>query len=157
MLLFLTYTVLSQAVLLELRFIHNNRIGRNFEPCSWDVKLLSCFPIKAVAVKRHPKVRLSPWRTGAEKYPLQSVDPRSHLICTPPRRATPPCSPLFLVTGGYAPHLRRLIRTPVQGGYPRYHSTLSPPRGLLTPRFKRFPATRILPITSCVCSVWYLA
>ena len=39
------------------------------------------------------------------------------------------------MTGGYGPHLRRLIRTPVQGGYPRYHSILSPPRraSLLVP------------------------
>ena len=29
--------------------------------------------------------------------------------------------------------------------------------GPLTPRFKRFPATRISPITFCVFSVWYLA
>ena len=29
--------------------------------------------------------------------------------------------------------------------------------GPLTPRFKRFSATRILPITFCVCSAWYPA
>ena len=47
----------------------------------------------------------------------------------------------------------RLSRTPVQGGYPQYHSILFPPRvqgvspGPLTPRFKCLPATNILPIT----------
>ena len=43
--------------------------------------------------------------------------------------------PLSSCTGGYGPHPRRLIRTPVQGGYPRYHSILSPPRraSLLVP------------------------
>ena len=62
------------------------------------------------------------------------------------------------LTGGYGRHPRILI----QGGYTWYHSILSPPQegsspGPLTLRFKRFPATRILPITFCVFSVWYLA
>ena len=80
-------------------------------------------------------VRLSPWRWVQEKYQLQGVDPWSHLICTPPRRASPPGSPQFLVTGAYGPQPQTLIRTPVHGGYPRYHLILSPPRrtSLLVP------------------------
>ena len=102
--------------------------------------------------------KAQPLETGPEKYPLQGVDPRSHLICTPPRRATPPGSPQFLVTGGYGPHPRGLIWTPVQGGYHWYHFNLvSPPQkglspGPLIPIVKCFPATRILPITF-VCFV----
>ena len=96
------------------------------------MELLSCFPIKGVVqplAGLYPTVRLSPWRQ------VRKNTPRFHPICTPPRRATPPSSPEFLVTGGYGPHPRRLIRTPVQGGYPRYHSILSPPRraSLLVP------------------------
>ena len=55
------------------------------------------------------------------------MDPRSHLICTPPRMDHPSWFPLVPSTGGYGPHPRRLIRTPVQGDYPRYHSITSPP------------------------------
>ena len=79
--------------------------------------------------------KAQPSETGPGKYPLQGVDPESHLMCTPPRRATPPGPPQFIVTGGYGPHPRRLIGTPVRGGYPRYHSILSPPRraSLLVP------------------------
>ena len=163
MLLFLTYTVLSQAVLLQLRFIHNSVffplptpptppphlcsawnlcLARSIIPYAhyifsttrtyikqiiilflyiyicifqsfilWyyprshsSIRFLGCettvlLPNKSSGSEvqplatLYPKVRLSPWRTGPEKYPLQGVDPRSHLICTPPRRATPPCSP----------------------------------------------------------------
>ena len=90
--------------------------------------------------------------TGPEKYPLQGVDLRSHLICTPPRMGHPSWFPLVPSTGGYGPHPRRLIRTPVQGDYPRYHSITSLPRkgfspGPLTPRVKRFPATRSCPLS----------
>ena len=96
--------------------------------------------------------KAQPLETGPEKHPLQGVDPQFHLICTPPRMATPPGSPQFLVTGGYGPHPRRLIWTPVQGGYHWYHLILSPPQegfspGPLTPIVKCFPATRILPVT----------
>ena len=35
----------------------------------------------------YPTVRLNPWRQVRKKYPFQGVDPRSHLICTPPRRS----------------------------------------------------------------------
>ena len=132
---------------------------------SGDVELLSCFPIKGVAGTTpgftFPHSKAQPLETGPEKYPFQCMDPRSHLICTPHRRVTPPGSPQFLVTGGYGPHPRRLIRTPVQGGYPRYHSILSPPRraSLLVPLSLDLSAS--LPPEFCplpfVCSVWYLA
>ena len=68
------------------------------------------------------------------------------------------------MTGGYGPHPQRLIRTPVQGGYPQYHLIFSPPQegfspGPLTPRFKRFPATRILPLpfVCFLCGTWHIA
>ena len=42
----------------------------------------------------YPTVRLSPWRQVRKNiHSAQGVDPRSHLICTLPRRATPPGSP----------------------------------------------------------------
>ena len=41
----------------------------------------------------YPTVRLSLWRQVWKKCPLQGLDPRSHLISTPPRMATPPGSP----------------------------------------------------------------
>ena len=109
----------------------------------------------------YPRVRLSPWRQVRKKYPLQGVDPRSHLICTPPRRATPPGSPQFLYWGiwasppetdqdscpGWLPLVPLDLVSPQEGFSP----------GPLTPRFKGFPATRILRITFCVFSAWYLA
>ena len=57
--------------------------------------------------------------------------------------------PLSSCTGGYGPHPRRLIRTPVQGGYPRYHSILSPPRraSLLVPLSLDLSAS--LPLEFC--------
>ena len=105
-------------------------------------------------------VRLSPWRWVQEKYPLQGVDPRSHLICTLPRRATPPGSPQFLVSGAYGPHPQKTDQDPCPGWLPPVPLDLVSPKkdvspGPLAPRFKHFPATRILPITFCVFSVWY--
>ena len=91
--------------------------------------------------------KAQPLETGLEKYPLQGVDPRSHLICTPPRRATPPGSPQFLYWGiwasppetdqdscpGWLPLVPLDLVSPQEGF----------PPGPLTPRFKCFPATRI--------------
>ena len=107
--------------------------------------------------------KAQPLETAPEKYPLQGVDPRSYLICTPPcRRATPPGSPQFLVTGGYGPHPRRPIRTPVKGGYPRYHSILSPPRraSLLVPLPLELSASLPpefcpLPFVCFLCGSWH--
>ena len=104
----------------------------------------------------YPTVRLSPWRQVRKKYPLQGVDPRSHLICTPPRRATPPGSPQFLYWGiwasppetdqdscpGWLPPVPLDLVSPQEGFSP----------GPLTPRFKGFPATRISRIAFCVFS-----
>ena len=112
----------------------------------------------------YPTVRLSPWRQVRKKYSLQGVNPQSHLIFTPPRRATPPGSPSFLVTGGYGPHPRRLIRTPIQGGYSRYHSILSPPRRAshLVPlpldlRASLPPEFRALPFVCFLSGTWHRA
>ena len=112
----------------------------------------------------YPTVRLSPWRQVRKKNPLQGVDPWSHLICTPPRRATPPGSPQFLVTGRYGPHPRRLMRTPVQGGYSRYHSILSLPRraSLLVPlpldlRASLPPKFCALLFVCFLCGTWHRA
>ena len=71
------------------------------------------------------------------KSPLKQTTPLQ--ICSAPFLNSPEWSvlhpggppllvPLSSCTGGYGPHPRRLIRTPVQGDYPRYHSILSPPR-----------------------------
>ena len=83
----------------------------------------------------YPTIMLSPLRQVRKKYPLQGVDPRSHLICTLPRMGHPSWFPLVPSTGGYGPQPRRLIRTPVQGDYPWYHLITSPPRraSLLVP------------------------
>ena len=126
-------------------FLSSKRSGREVQPLA----------------ALYPTVRLSPWRQVRKKYPLQGVDPRSHLICTPPRRATPPGSPQFLYWGiwasppetdqdscpGWLPPVPLDLVSPQEGFSP----------GPLTPRFKGFPATRILRITFCVFSVWYLA
>ena len=107
-------------------------------------------------------VRLSPWRQVRKKYSLQGVDPWSHLICTSPRRATPPGS--LLVPSDWAiwaspPETDQdscpgwLLPVPLDLVSPQ--EGFSP--GPLTPRFKGFPATRILRITFCVFFVWYLA
>ena len=135
---------------------------------SGDVELLSCFPIKGVAGTTpgftFPHSKAQPLETGPEKYPFQCMDPRSHLICTPHRRVTPPGSPQFLVTGGYGPHPRpETDQDSCPGWLPPVPLDLVSPQegfslGPLSPRFKRFPATRILPITLCVfCATWHRA
>ena len=113
-------------------------------------------------VALYPTVRLSPClETGPEKYPLQGVDPRFHLICTLPRRATPlvPLSSWWLGDIGLTPgdwsELLSRVATP---GTTR--SCLSP-GGLLSwspyPRVNCFPATRILSMLLCVfCVYWAL-
>ena len=72
--------------------------------------------------------------------------------------------PLSSCTGGYGPHPRRLIRTPVQGGYPRYHSILSPPRraSLLVPLPLDLSASLPpefcpLPFVCFLCGTWHRA
>ena len=74
----------------------------------------------------------------------------------------PSGSPQFLVKREFGPHPQRLIRTPVKGGYPRYHSILSFPgrASLLVPLpldLSAFLPPVICPLIFCVFSVWYTA
>ena len=133
-LLFLPCTVLSQSVLLGIRFIHKTFFflfgegggGRWAGLCP-----LSPHAPHSVAGKCNPWLYFTPQSLA--------LGDRSGKISTPGcGPLVPPdlyCTPQFLVTGGYRPHPWRLIRTPVQGGYPRYHAILSPPRraSLLVP------------------------
>ena len=129
----------------ETVLLPNKRSGREVQPLA----------------ALYPTVRLSLWRQVWKNIHSRVWSAGSTWSVLHPR-GPPLLVPLSSCTGGYGPHPRRLIRTPVQGGYPRYHSILSPPQegffpGPHTPRFKRFPATTILPITFRVFSVWYLA
>ena len=97
---------------------------------------LSCFPIKRVAGK------CNPWLHITQQQGLALGD-RSGKISTP--GCGPPVTPdlystqegppLLVPLRGYGPYPRKLIRTPVQGDYSRYHSIMSPPRraSLLVP------------------------
>ena len=82
----------------------------------------------------YPTVRLSPWRQVRKNIHSRVWTPGPTWSVLHPG-GPPLLVPLSPCTGGYGPHPRRLIRTPVQGGYPRYHSILSPPRraSLLVP------------------------
>ena len=82
----------------------------------------------------YPTVRLSPWRQVRKNIHSRVWTPGPTWSVLHPG-GPPLLVPLSSCTGGYGPHPRRLIRTPVQGGYPRYHSILSPPRrtSLLVP------------------------
>ena len=108
----------------------------------------------------YPTVRLSPWRQVRKNIHSRVWTPGPTWSVLHPG-GPPLLVPLSSCTGGYGPHPRRLIRTPVQGGYPRYHSILSPPRraSLLVPLSLDLSAS--LPPEFCplpfVCSVWYLA
>ena len=68
--------------------------------------------------------------------------------------------PLSSCTGGYGPHPPETDQDSCPGWLPPVPLDLVSPQegfspGPLSPRFKRFPATRILPITLCVFSMWY--
>ena len=82
----------------------------------------------------YPTVRLSPWRQVRKNIHSRVWTPGPTWSVLHPG-GPPLLVPLSSWTGGYGPHPRRLIRTPVQGGYPCYHSILSPPRraSLLVP------------------------
>ena len=60
------------------------------------------------------------------------------------------------MTWGCGPHPWRLIRTRVQGGYPRYHSILSPPRraSLLVPLPLDLSTSLPPEICKLVCLEW---
>ena len=106
----------------------------------------------------YPTVRLSPWRQVREistpgcgppdLYSTQEDHPSWFPLvpsdwgiwASPPETDQDSCP-------GWLPLVPLNLVSPQEGFSP----------GPLTPRFKRFPATRILPITFCVFSVWYLA
>ena len=134
---------------------------------SWDVELLPCFPIKLVAGK------CNLWLYFTPQYGLALGD-RSRKISTP--GCGPPVPPDQYSTQEGHPSWFPLVpsdwgiwasppetdQDSCPGWLPPVPLDLVSPQegfspGPLTPRFKRFPATRILPITFCVFSVWYLA
>ena len=82
----------------------------------------------------YPTVRLSSWRQVRKNIHSRVCTPGPTWSVLHPG-GPPLLVPLSSCTGGYGPHPPRLIRTPVQGGYPRYHSILYPPRraSLLVP------------------------
>ena len=110
----------------------------------------------------YPTVRLSPWRQVRKNIhsSVWTPGPTWSVLHTGGSPLLVPLSSWWLGDMGLTPG-RRLIRTPVQGGYPRYHSILSPPRraSLLIPLFLDLSAS--LPPEFCplpfVFSVWYLA
>ena len=133
---------------------HSSIRFRGIETAVWLPNKRSGREVQPLAAL-YPTVRLR----KKEIYPLRGVEPRSHLICTPPRRATPPGSPQFLCWGIWASP-PETDQDPCPGWLPPVPLDLVSPQegfspGPLIPRFKRFPATRILPITHCVFSVWY--
>ena len=107
----------------------------------------------------YPTVRLSPWRQVWKNIHSRVWTPGPTWSVLHPG-GPPLLVPLSSCTGGYGPHPRRLIRTPVQGGYPRYHSILSPPRraSLLVPLSLDLSASlppEFCPLPLCVFSMWY--
>ena len=117
------------------------------------VSLVSpCSTVRGREVQRlvalYPTVRLSPWRQVRKNIHSRVWTPGPTWSVLHPG-GPPLLVPLSSCTGGYGPHSRRLIRTPVQGGYPRFHLILSLPRraSLLVPLPLELSATRILPIT----------
>ena len=111
----------------------------------------------------YPTVRLSLWRQVWKNIHSRVWSAGSTWSVLHPR-GPPLLVPLSSCTGGYGPHPRRLIRTPVQGGYPRYHSILSPPRraSLLVPLPLDLSASLPpefcpLPFVCFMCGTWYRA
>ena len=134
----------------------------------WDVDLTSCFRIMVVAGKCNPWLHITP-QLGL------ALGDRSGKISTP--GCGPPVPPDLYSTLQEG-HPSRFALVPSDWGIwasspetdqdscPRWLPPVplhlvSPQDGFspgpLTPRFKRFPTTRILPITFCVFSMWYLA
>ena len=111
----------------------------------------------------YPTVRLSPWRQVRKNIHSRVWTPGPTWSVLHPG-GPPLLVPLSSCTGGYGPHLRRLIRTPVQGGYPRYHSILSPPRrvSFLVPLPVGLSASLPpqfcpLPFVCFLCGTWHRA
>ena len=131
------------------------------------MELRFCFPIKEVAGKYNPWPHFTPQQGLA-------LGDRSGKMSTP--GCEPPVPPdLYSKQEGHpswfplVPSDGRIWASPPEtdqdscpGWLPPVPLDLVSPQegfspGPLTPRFKHFPATRILPITFCVFSVWYLA
>ena len=74
---------------------------RGYETAVWLPNKRSGREVQPLAAL-YPTVRLSPWRQVRKNIHSRVWTPRSHLICTPPRRATPPGSPQFLYWGTWA-------------------------------------------------------
>ena len=106
---------------------------RGYETAVWLPNKRSGREVQPLAAL-YPTVRLSSWRQVRKNVHSRVWTPGPTWSVLHPG-GPPLLVPLSSCTGGYGPHPRRLIRTPVQGGYPRYHLILSPPRrvSLLVP------------------------
>ena len=90
--------------------------------------------LQTIALKVQVYGRLSPWRQVRKNIHSRVWTPGPTWSVLHPG-GPPLLVPLSSCTGGSGPHPPRRIRTPVQGGYPRYHSILYSPRraSLLVP------------------------
>ena len=106
---------------------------RGYETAVWLPNKRSGREVQPLAAL-YPTVRLSPWRQVRKNIHSRVWTPGPTWSVLHPG-GPPLLVPLSSCTGGYGLHPQRLIRTPVQGGYPWYHSILSPPRraSLLVP------------------------
>ena len=107
----------------------------------------------------YPTVKLSPWRQVRKNIHSRVWTPGPTWSVLHPG-GPPLLVPLSSCTGGYGPHPPETDQDSCPGWLPPVPLDLVSPQegfspGPLTPRFKRFPVTRILPITFCVFSVWY--
>ena len=134
---------------------------------SWDVELLSCFPIKVVAGKCNPWLHFTPHQGLALRDRYGKISTPG---CGPPdppdlystQEGQPSWFPLVRNDWGIWASPPETDQDSCPGWLPPVPLDLVSPRegfspGPLTPRLRHFPATRILPITFCMFSVWYLA
>ena len=130
---------------------------------SGDVELLSCFPIKGVAGKCHSWLHFSRQqglalgdRSGKISIPVYGPPVPPDLYST--QEGHPSWFPLVLGDWGIWASPPETDQDSCPGWLPPVPLDLVSPQegfspGPLIPRFKRFPATRILPITLCVFCV----
>ena len=133
----------------------------------WDVELRSCFPIKVVAGKCNPWLHFTAQeglalgdRSGKISTPWFG-SPVPPDLCSTRQEGHPSWFPLVPSDWGIWASPPETDQDSCPGWLPPVPLDLVSPQegfspGPLTPRFKRFPATRILPITFRVFSVWYL-
>ena len=138
------------AIWRQLLLTAKGRIVSPVSPCS-TIRGREVQPLAAP----HPIVRLSPWRQVRKNIHSRVWTPGPTWSVLHPG-GPPLLVPLSSCTGGYGPHPWRLIRTPVQGGYPRYHSILSPPRraSLLVPLPLDLSTSLPPEICKLVCLEW---